>query len=274
MSKNKNTILIFGIIGILIAGFGFSNSAEAANSSIYVSPASQNKEVGDIFNISVKVNPGGEKVCVVEGKLLLDKLDVQDIKVPTDEGVFSQTSPSFSNGFYFLLGVEGCTTQDKTLFTARVKAKSAGSAEVSFQNVDIIGEGVSISSDFSSGIYTLTFPSLPPSTEIISCNCDVWGAWQDGECGDGDCTDSQRLQTRQRTCTPSDCDIETQIQCVNDTYCNTLLAEGKEKVPAEGLLAAIGAIPLNLKILLGIAVVVIIGLIILWFSHKKKRKMQ
>ena len=271
MSKNKNTILILGIVGILIAGFGFPNSAEAANSSIYVSPASQNKEVGDIFDISVRVSPAGEKVCAVEGKLLLDKLDIQDIKVPIDEGIFSQTPPSFSNGFYFLLGIEGCTTQDKTLFTARVKAKSAGNAEASFQNVDIMGEGVSISSDFSSGIYTLTSPSLPPSTEIIPCNCDVWGAWQDGECGDGDCTDSQRLQTRQRTCTPSDCDIETQIQCVNDAYCNTLLAEGKEKVPAEGLLAAIGVIPLNLKVLLGIAIVVIIGLIVLKVTRMRRK---
>jgi len=274
MLKNKNTILIFGIIGILTIGVGFSNSVEAANPSIYVSPASQNKEVGDIFDISVKVNPGGEKVCVVEGKLLLNKLDVQDIKMATNEGIFPQTSPSFSNGFYFLLGIQGCATQDKTLFTARVKAKSVGSAEVSFQSVDIIGEGVSISSDFSSGTYNLTSPSLPPSTEIISCNCGVWGAWQNGDCGDGDCTDSQRLQTRQRTCVPSNCDTEKQIQCANDTYCNTLLAEGKEAVPAKGLLAAIGDMPLNLKVLLGIAVVVIIGLIILWFSHKKKRKMQ
>ena len=271
MSKNKNIILIFGIIGILIAGFGFSNSAEAANPSVYVSPASQNKEVGDIFNISVRVNPAGEKVCVAEGKLLLDKLDVQDIKVATDEGIFPQTSPSFSNGFYFLLGIEGCTTQDKTLFTARVRAKSAGSAEASFQNVDIIGEGVSISSDFSRGTYTITSPSLPPSTEIVSCNCDVWGAWQDGNCGDGDCTDSQRSQTRQRTCTPSNCDIEKQTQCVNDSYCNTLLAEGKENVPEKGLLAAIGAMPLNLKVLLGIAMVVIIGLLVLKGIKKRKK---
>ncbi len=270
--KNKNlTILIFGIIGVLIIGFGFFNPVEAANPSVYVSPASQSKEVGDTFDISVRVNPAGEKVCAVEGKLLLNKLDVQDIKVATDEGIFPQTSPSFSNGFYFLLGIEGCTTEDKTLFTTRVKAKSAGNAEISFQNVDIIGEGTSISSDFSSGTYTLTSPSLPPSTEIVSCNCDVWDAWQNGDCGGGDCTDSQILQTRQRTCTPSNCDIEKETQCVNDTYCITLLAEGKETVPARGLLATIGAIPLNLRVILILAGVIIIGLIILWLRQKKKK---
>jgi len=259
-------------MGILTVGFGFSNPAEAANPSIYVSPASQSKEVGDIFDISVKINPVGEKICVVEGKLLVDKLDVQNIKVATDEGIFPQTSPSFSNSFYFLLGIEGCTTQDKTLFTARVKAKSAGNAEVSFQNVDIIGEGVSISSDFSSGTYTLTSPSLPPSTEIVPCNCDIWGAWQNGDCAGGDCTDSQKLQTRQRTCTPSDCDIQNQTQCVNDTYCISLLIKGKETLPAKGLLATIGAIPLNLKVILIIAGVILIGLLILRLTGKRKTK--
>ena len=113
MSKNKNTILILGIVGILIAGFGFPNSAEAANSSIYVSPASQNKEVGDIFDISIRVSPAGEKVCAVEGKLLLDKLDIQDIKMPIDEGISLKLPLLSVMAFIFCLGFKDVLPRTK-----------------------------------------------------------------------------------------------------------------------------------------------------------------
>ena len=163
MNKNKITILTLGCIGILIAGFGFTNSVKAANPSIYVSPTSQSKEVGDIFNISVKVNPAGQKVCMAEGTLLLDKLSCQSVS-PNSDLMASPDNKLTCSNLYFSLGIPTCTTENETLFTVTVKAKNAGTATANFSGIDIIGEGVSISSIFSGGTYTL----IIPEEEIIS----------------------------------------------------------------------------------------------------------
>ncbi len=221
MQKNKIKILILGFIGILIGGFGFYYLAEAAAPSVYVSPATLNKNVGETFDISVGVSPAGQKVCAVEGKLNLDKLSCQSILPTVPDGVSVQSWPSCSN-LYFLLGIQGCTTSNKTLFTVNVRAGSAGTATANLTGVDIIGEGVSISSLSSGGSYTLT--SLVPPT----CSCTIWSAWQPGICGGGGCLASQRLQTRTRTCTPADCDIETESQCIEDSSC---IPVGEEVVP-------------------------------------------
>ena len=153
MKEYKNGISTLVFIGILIIGFGAWNTVKALDSSIYVSPAQLNKEIGDTFDISVKVSPKGQKVCLVEGKMNLTKLSCQ--KVVTGSGISVQSSPSCDD-LSFLIGIQGCTIQDKTLFTVTVKANSSGTATASFSGVDIIGEGVSISSAFSNGIYTLT----------------------------------------------------------------------------------------------------------------------
>jgi hypothetical protein len=155
MNKNKITILALGCIGILIAVFGFANSIEAANPSIYVSPTSLSKKVGDVFDISVEINPAGEKVCMVEGKLVLDKLSCQSVS-PNSDLMASPDNKLACSNLYFSLGIPTCTTENKILFTVTVKAKDAGTAIANFSGVDIIGEGVSVPSTFSGGTYTLT----------------------------------------------------------------------------------------------------------------------
>jgi len=211
MKRYKNKILVLSFIGILIIGFGAWRTVEAADASIYVSPAQASKEIGDIFDITVKVNPSGQKVCVVEGKMILTKLSCQ--KVTTGSGISAQTSPSCDD-LSFLLGIQGCTTSEKTLFTVRVKTKSAGFGTAEFTGVDIIGEGASISSTSSGGSYAIT--STP------SCDCT---SWQDKACGGNDCSAEQQFQTR--TCTPSGCALES--RCVDDSSCVSVpLVEGEE----------------------------------------------
>ncbi len=202
----KNKILILGFIGILITGFAFYSTAEAADSSIYVSPASLNKTVGDTFDISVGVSPAEEKVCVTEGKLILNKLSCQSVKMGNE--ISAQTSPSCDD-LSFVLGIQGCTANDKTLFTVTAKATSAGTGTANFTRIDLIGEGVSISSTSSNGSYTITSP----------CTCDTWSAWQNKACGGGNCSSTQRLQTHTRSCTPSSCDVEQESQCIDDSSC-------------------------------------------------------
>lgn len=153
MRKYQNKILIIVFIGILITGFGVWRVVEAADSSIYVSPAQANKKIGDTFDISVKVSSDGQKICVVEGKLNLNKLSCQ--KITMGSGISAQTSPSCDD-LSFILGIQGCVTSEKTLFTVRVKAKNTGTGTASFTGIDIIGEGVPISFVSSGGSYTLT----------------------------------------------------------------------------------------------------------------------
>lgn len=231
MNKNKIQILILGFIAVLIGGLGFYHLVEAAAPSVYVSPASLSKNVGEMFDISVGVNSNGNKVCVAEGKLILDnKLSCKTVKM--GDGVMAQSLPSCDN-LYFLIGIPGCATSNKTLFTVTVKAGSAGNATANFSGVDIIGEGASISSAFAGGSYTLISPISPPPP----CNCTEWSFWQLGDCEVGGCSPIQRLQTRTRTCTPTGCDIENESQCIEDPNCLPV----KEEVilPEEGIVTVL-----------------------------------
>ena len=218
MTQHNNTILILGFIGfigVLIIGFGVCSKAQAADASIYISPEQANKDTGDVFDIFVKINPDKQKVCVVEGKLNLSKLSCE--KITMGSNISAQTSPSCDN-LNFTLGIQGCTTNVKTLFTIKVKAKSAGSATANLTGVDVIGEGVPVSFVASNGAYTIK----------TSCDC---GSWKNKTCGGGSCSSEQRLQTR--TCTPAKCASES--RCIADSSCVSAplpqnpLAEDKDK---------------------------------------------
>ena len=216
----KSKIIILTVITILYLGLGFSNKVRAENSMLYVLPENLTKKVGEVFDIYVKVNPNGQKVCAVEGKLILNKLSCQ--KITLANNIIAQTSPSCQNP-YFLLGIPGCAINETTLFTLTVKGTNAGVATVSFTDVDVIGEGKSISSNFTGGNYTLVSP----------CSCGEWSDWQNKNCGEGTCSSTQRLQIRTRTCTPSGCDIETQYRCIEDSSCIPRYPAEEEKIEEE-----------------------------------------
>jgi len=300
----KNKIIILVLVVTLIFGFGFYSEVNAESTSIYISPTNLSKTVGNIFDMSVKVNPGGQKVCLVEGKLALNKLSCQ--KITMGSAISAQTSPSCDD-LSFLLGIQGCTTSDKTIFTVTVKAESAGSGTASFTGVDIIGEGISISSTSLSGSYTITSP----------CICGAWSAWQNGACGGGSCSSAQRLQTRTRICTPSGCEAKDGYRCKDDSSCISRLPvmeieEGEikgeelieqpieekfeesqkeetsipkeitfpeEKMPQRSLLANLGMAvgEINKSVLLIIVTILcLVGLIAIgvreWWLFQKKRK--
>jgi hypothetical protein len=205
-NKIKIKIIILATSAILLLGSGIFNKANAENALLYVSPTNLTKKVGEVFDIYVKVNPNGQKVCAVEGRLALNKLSCQ--KITLGSNIIAQSSPSCENP-YFLLGIPGCTTNDTLLFTVTVKGESVGLATANFTGVDIIGEGKSISSSSAGGNYTLLSP----------CSCGDWSTWQNKNCGGGTCSPTQRLQVRTRTCTPSGCEAETQYRCVEDSSC-------------------------------------------------------
>lgn len=227
MKNYKNTILTIIFIGALIVGSGVWDMAEAADASVYVFPKEASKKIGDTFDVLVKVNPSGQKVCAVEGKLNLDKLTCQKITMGSD--ISSQTAPSCDD-LNFLLGIQKCTTSKKTLFTITVKAKDAGSGTINFTGVDIIGEGVSLGSTSSSGNYTI-------ATALPSCICGVWSFWQNNGCGEGQCVSTQQLQTRARTCAPSGCLSEKESKCVYDSTC--VVSQKNENAEKKDILGAV-----------------------------------
>lgn len=158
--KNTKIKIILSIITFLLI-VGFVGIAAAANSSLYVSPVSLTKTVGDTFSVSIGVNASGNKVCAVEGTFVFNNLFCQSITVAGD--VTPQSLPTCLNP-YFLIGIPNCTTVDKTLFTVSTKTENAGVATISFTGIDIIGEGVSVGSASISGIYTINAVSTPTPT--------------------------------------------------------------------------------------------------------------
>ena len=157
MKNTKTKIVLSAIIFLSIAGF--VGTVAATGPSLYVSPASLIKTVGNILDVSVGVNASGNKVCAVEGKLVFNNLSCQSITMAGD--VNPQSSPTCSNP-YFLIGMPNCVTTDKVLFTVSTKAENAGIASINPTNVDIIGEGVSVGSASIGGNYTIN--AVPKQT--------------------------------------------------------------------------------------------------------------
>jgi len=159
MKNIKTKIILSAIIFLSITGL--SGTANAAEASLYVSPASIAKTAGNIFSASVGFTAANNKVCAVEGTLVFSNLTCQGITVA--DGVMAQSSPTCSNP-HFLIGVPNCATSDKTLLTISVKAGNAGNASISVTGVDIIGEGSSVGSTSTKGNYTINAIPKPVTT--------------------------------------------------------------------------------------------------------------
>ncbi len=147
----NNKFKIFISFFTLIAIFSVAGIVAAAG-GVYVIPASAIKNIGNNFDVSVAIDSTTSKVYAVEGTLVFNKLTCKSITVA--DGITAQTAPTCTK-HYFLLGIPNGTTTGKVLFTASVTADNAGVASLGFTGVDIIGEGVSIGSASTSGIYTI-----------------------------------------------------------------------------------------------------------------------
>src|SRR3989338_8604030 len=154
MLKNRKILVSVVYVSFITA----ANFAVAASPSVFISPANLEKEIGQSFDLSTRVDGAGQKVCVVEGKISLNNLSCQSIAV--SDGLSVQTSPTCANPA-FLLGIQGCNSAVKNLFTITVKAANSGGASAIFSDLDIVGEGVSISNISTGGNYTITAPVAP-----------------------------------------------------------------------------------------------------------------
>jgi hypothetical protein len=155
-TKTKFILLTIAILSIV----GITKIADAASSSLYVSPATLTKAVGNVFSTTVGVKAAGNKVCAAEGTLVFNNLTCQSISVAS--GLMAQSTPTCADP-YFMVGIPSCTTLDKTLFTVSVKAGKAGAATLGSTSIDIIGEGLSLGSASASGKYTITAAAPVPT---------------------------------------------------------------------------------------------------------------
>lgn len=207
-----NTQKTFAILNFCLAlflGLIASNVVFATAPTIYLSPEGADKQIGDSFEIAVRINTDGEKICVVRGEVVLSLLDCQNVQ--TGELI---SYPVIScNNPKFILSAPHCFTGDKLLFTLILTPNSSGSAKISFADVLAVGNaGATIPVSYSEGNYNISAP----------CTCGDWGDWQTNSCGEGSCGQSQRQQTKVRTCSPAGCDLETEKQCIEDENCSVL----------------------------------------------------
>lgn len=157
--KSIKTKIVLSLV-IFLSAVGI---VSAASSSLYVSPTSATKNVGEAFTVSVGVNASGNKVCGAEGTLVFNNLSCQSITVTG--GLMTQSSPTCSSP-YFLVGIPSCTTVDKALFTVSVVG-SAGSGSISATGVDVIGEGASLGSAHLDGNYTINAVVVPTPVPAV-----------------------------------------------------------------------------------------------------------
>jgi len=276
--KNKFKFLITGLMSVLIAGVFSFGIANASDSSIFVSPNNLDKNVGESFALNVIVDTAGSKVCAVEGTLQLDKLSCQSIVVGS--GIMAQKSPTCADPS-FLLGIPNCSINNETLLTVTVKAEQAGSAVVSFANVDVVGEGFSLSTSSTNGTYEITVvpdtphavtTPVPVIAPVGSCICEDWEDWKwnlNNDCGRGGCEATQLLQTRERTCNPISCEIEVENRCVADAYCASAILVDADSQTASAL-GAIGEMGLRGWLILGFILLILVILVYSYFGKKRR----
>lgn len=133
--------------------FGLTQIVFASNSVLSVSPASLDKSANTSFNVSVHLDPVGNKACVVKGTLNFDKLSCQSITVAN--GLMPQTTPTCASPS-FTVGIPGCASTAQNILSMSVKGTEAGQANLSFTGVNIIGAGTAVPFTSQGGTYNIT----------------------------------------------------------------------------------------------------------------------
>lgn len=168
--KNIKTKII---ISLFLTGIIF-NVAEASpvpGVSLVVTPAVLEERAGNTFEAAVVVKTPGVKVYAVEGTLAFDGLTCQSITLA--DGLLAQSMPTCAKP-YFLVGIPSGTSGDKNILHLSVKAQHDGSAMIVPSSVDVIGEGLSLSTEAHGATYTIskratqaTLPETKTPTAII-----------------------------------------------------------------------------------------------------------
>ncbi len=142
--------------------------------TMYPSPSSGSKTVGESFTVGVYVSSPDQPLNAVSGSLSFSTEQLEATSVTTGGsiiGLWVQT-PTYSNttGTVTFEGIvfnPGYTGSAGNLFTVTFKPKSAGSANVSFSSGQVLandGQGTNILKGLGTGTYTINVVSQTTST--------------------------------------------------------------------------------------------------------------
>jgi hypothetical protein len=161
--------ILFSALLTVVGILGASQLVYADSSILAVSPSSGTKTVGSSFNVSVRLNPSSNDVCLASGTLSFGNLTCQNITLAG--GVMAQQAPTCADPT-FDLGIPDCTTAAQNLFSVSAAGKKAGKASLSIAGIENIGPtGADVPSGATNGAYTIvaakasTTPNtVPPVT--------------------------------------------------------------------------------------------------------------
>lgn len=259
---NKKTTI--STIAILTGVLGFAGFVLAASNFSISLPQGNKYDPGDTFTASISVSPS-EKIYTVGIQLdyPANLLEVQSFTFGSTWMPLSQEgydSIDNTNGLLIkTAGYPGGITSAKTIGTVTFKAKNSGQGAIQLtsdtfalnaQNVDVKGNLASLQVD----IGTVETVVEETTEEVIP--------------------EETVEETTPEEETIEEEAIEEAVQEETIQEEETVTEEDQEEIDKKdtGLLAAIISIPFNLKVLLGLVIVVAIGLLTLWIIRKKKSK--
>lgn len=176
----RGKIFVLFII-LLLAGCSFlfiPKAHSAGGASLYFSPSSGQKVVGDTFAVVVRVNTDGKSINAGEGSVTFASDKLQVLSISKSGSIFSlwTVEPSFSstNGkVEFAGGIPspGYIGANGVIVTINFKAKTStaagGSAEVVMASGTVLandGEGTNILSSLGKASFTISPASIPSQT--------------------------------------------------------------------------------------------------------------
>lgn len=143
---------------IVLFFISITGAAHAATASLFISPASATKNVGETITATVGIDTVGNKIYALEGTLVFDNITCQGIAVAS--GLQALAAPSCDNP-HFLLGIPSGTVENKNLLTVTVKAGTAGTATINITGVNIVGGETIKSLSTAAGSVSYTISSAP-----------------------------------------------------------------------------------------------------------------
>lgn len=149
-----------------------------AEGSFFLFPESGVYNVGETFEIEVRVDTGGDEINAAEGRIEFNQAELNIVSITTNDSIFSSwfPAPEFSNedGVVNFGGsnADSYTGTNGNVLTIEFEALANTESEVNFQSGAAIlaanGLGTNILSTLSSGVYTMTSKEVVPVIEYVS----------------------------------------------------------------------------------------------------------
>ncbi len=161
-------------LGCLLVIFG---ATEASAATLSVTPDTGVYTAGGTFSARVIINTEGAPVNAAEGRLSFDASTLSVVNISRANSIFNlwTQDPSFSNtagtiDFGGGATPPGYTGRTGTIMTITFRAKTAGTAKVSFTNGSVLaadGRGTNVLRSMNSGAYTVGALDVSPEPEQI-----------------------------------------------------------------------------------------------------------